>query len=154
LKDYVRLWAEGLSERDSRRLDEGLLRRDSKRLTVPVNAIGEREKHFGSGSEFARVQVSIYPADGFGVEDVVAERNELEGLSVGWPEPVIFGLLDVLILADSGPFYKVRVVLEKVWYHEVDSSQGAFREAGRDAGRKIIQSIEHRPHDGSEYEMT
>jgi hypothetical protein len=149
----VRLWAEGLSTRDSRRLDGGLLRRDSKRLTVPVNVIGEREK-LGSRSEFARVQVSIYPAEVFGVDDVVAERNELESLSVGWPEPVIFGLLDVLILADSGPFYKVRIVLEKVWYHEADSSRGAFREAGRDAGRRIIQTIEHRPHDGSDYEMT
>jgi hypothetical protein len=88
------------------------------------------------------------------VEDTVTERDELERLGVGWPDAIIFGLLDVLMLADSGPLYKLRVVLEKVWYHEIDSSQNAFRHAGRDAGRKIIETIEQRNRPDPGYEMT
>jgi translation elongation factor EF-G len=45
------------------------------------------------------------------------------------------------MFAKSGPLFKVCVVLEEVWYHEVDSSWQAFRHAGRDAGRKIIEAI-------------
>jgi len=45
------------------------------------------------------------------------------------------------MFAEFGPLFKVCVVLEEVWYHEVDSSWQAFRYAGRDAGRKIIEAI-------------
>ena len=47
----------------------------------------------------------------------------------------------MLMFTEFGPLYKVCVVLEKVWYHEVDSSRQAFRHAGRAAGRKIIEAI-------------
>jgi hypothetical protein len=57
---------------------------------------------------------------------------------------VILGLLDALINADVRPLRKICVTLEHVWYHEADSTQTAFRNAGRDAGRKIIEAIEAR----------
>jgi hypothetical protein len=72
--------------------------------------------------------------------DRVAERGELEKLGVGGPDCAIFGLLDVLMFAEFGRIFKVCVVLEEVWYHEVDSSWQASRYAGRDAGRKISQA--------------
>ena len=142
MKNYLSLWGGKIPERDS------------IRLPTPVRVIGEREKHFGPKSEFARVQLTVHPASGFEVDDSVEERSELERLGVGWPDATIFGLLDVLMLAESGPLYKVRVVLEKVWYHEIDSSQVAFRHAGRDAGRKIIEEIELRNRADPGYEMT
>jgi hypothetical protein len=95
----------------------------------------------GPRGEFAKVQMTLTPAPSFEVIDDVAERAELERLGVEWPDPVIFGLLDVLMLAEPGPLHKVSVVLELVWYHEVDSSVMAFRHAGQDAGRKIIEDI-------------
>ena len=128
MKDYLRLWAEGWQKRVS------------MLLAASVSVIGEREKHFGPRSEFAKIQLTIYPSSSFEVVDAVAERVELERLGAGWPESAILGLLDVLMVAEPDPLYKVRVVLEKVWYHDVDSSWNAFRHAGRDAGRKIIQS--------------
>ncbi|HEY1421933.1 MAG TPA: hypothetical protein VGF20_00655 [Candidatus Acidoferrum sp.] len=91
--------------------------------------------------EFARVQLKLSPASNLEVVDNVAERGELERFGVGWPDAVAFGLLDVLMLAEPGPLYKVSVSLEKAWYHEVHSSFMAFRHAGQDAGRKVIESL-------------
>jgi hypothetical protein len=38
--------------------------------------------------------------------------HELEKLGVGWPDPVILGLLDVLMNAKKGPLRNVRVIVE------------------------------------------
>jgi hypothetical protein len=127
MKDYLTLWAEGPS-------DEG-----SRTLTAPVTVIGEwthRPK-----SEFAKVQLTVEPATDFEVVDAVEHKNELERLGVGWPDPVILGLLDTLMNSDLGPLRNVRVTLELVWYHELDSTRNAFRNAGREAGRKIIAAL-------------
>lgn len=128
MKDYLRLW-------------EGWFKQDSILLTKPVSVIGEREKHFGSRSEFARIQLTVEPANAFEVVDNVPEKGALEKLAVAWPDCVILGLLDVLMLTEPGPLYKVRVILELVWYHDLDSTWQAFRHAGRDAGRKIIEAM-------------
>ncbi len=129
MKDYLALWAEGVPNRNSRI------------LTARITVLGERKKALGPKSEFARVQLTVHPADTFEVSDNVAERCELDKLGVGWPDSVIFGLLDVLMRAEPGPLSKVRVILEEAWYHDVDSSENAFRHAGRDAGQKIIKGI-------------
>jgi translation elongation factor EF-G len=129
MKDYVSLWAEGLPNQHSRV------------LSVPITVLGKRIRQLGPRSEFAKVRLTVLPSNSFEVIDRVAERSELEKLGVGWPDCAIFGLLDVLMFTESGPLFKVCVALEEVWYHEVDSSWQAFRQAGRDAGRKIIESI-------------
>jgi hypothetical protein len=130
MKDYLRLWAEGLPNQPSRL------------LSAPITVIGERMKPFGPRAEFAKVKLTARPSDSFEVIDRVAEKNELEKLGVGWPDPVIFGLLDVLIFAKSGSLYKVCIVLEEAWYHDIDSSSWAFRHAGRAAGRRIVEAID------------
>ena len=129
MKDYLRLWSDGFHEESSIVLPQ------------PITVVGEREKHLGPKSEFARVKLTVHPSHMFEVVDNVTEKSELEKLGVGWPDCAVFGLLDVLMVAEFGPLYKVRVTLEEVWYHEVDSSWRAFRNAARDAGRKIIQSL-------------
>jgi hypothetical protein len=131
VKDYLAPWAEWPKQ-------------ESVLLEKPVSVLGEREGHFRSRSEFAKIRLTAHPAHAFEVADNVAERADLERLGVTWPDCVIFGLLDVLMLADPGPLYKVRIVLEEVWYHDVDSTWQAFRHAGRDAGRQIIESIGRR----------
>jgi len=128
MKDYLTLWVEGPS-------DEG-----SRTLTAPVTVIGEWTD--GPKSEFAKVQLTVQPAKGFDVVDAVEQKNELEKLGVGWPDPVILGLLDTLMRADLGPLRNVRVTLKHVWDHELDSTRNAFRNAGRDAGRKIIDALD------------
>ena len=68
-------------------------------------------------------------------------RKSLEALAVAWPQSVVFGLLDVVVFAEFGPLLKIKITLQDAAYHEVDSSENAFREAGRDAGRNIIETV-------------
>ena len=127
MNSYIDLWI------------AGLLRRDSAHLTQGINIVGHREKHFGPRSEFARVVMTVNPAEKFDVVDNVQCRKELESLGVAWPMCVIFGLLDVVMFAEFGPLYKISITLDDAAYHDVDSSENAFREAGRDAGRNVIE---------------
>jgi hypothetical protein len=128
MKNYLALWDEGPS-------DEG-----SRILRTPVTVIGEWLH--APKSEYAKVQLTARSSEDFEVVDLFTEKSELEALGVGWPDCVILGLLDALMNADLGPLRKICVALEHVWYHEVDSTQNAFRNAGRDAGRKIIEAAE------------
>ena len=75
-------------------------------LAEPISVIGERKKHFGPRSEFAKVKMTVHPSSALEVIDGVAESAELEKLGVGWPDSVFFGLLDVLMLAEPHPLYK------------------------------------------------
>jgi hypothetical protein len=102
MKDYLSLWAEGLPNPPSRL------------LSVPITVLGKRIRQIGPRAEFAKVQLTVHPADSFEVIDRVAERGELEKLGVGWPDCAIFGLLDVLMFAEFGPIFNVCVILEEV----------------------------------------
>jgi hypothetical protein len=130
MKDYLSLWAEGLPNQQSRR------------LAAPITVLGEWIRQLGARGEFAKVELTVHPSESFEVIDRVTERSELEKLGVEWPDCAIIGLLDALMVTKSGPLFKVCVILEKVWYHEVDSTYQEFRHAGRAAGQKIIESIE------------
>jgi hypothetical protein len=127
MSDYLKLWA-----------DE-LLKRSSFTPKSKIAVVGERNQHLGPRFEFAKVQLSVEPASRFEVVDAVVPNEELRQL--GYPDWVVFGLLDVLMVAKSAPLTNVRVVLEKVEHHPVDSSPMAFRHAGRDAGHKIIEAM-------------
>ena len=127
MKDYLAIWAEGLQ------------RRTSSSLKTTVSVTGERSKHLGPRCEFAKIQLSVSPAASFEVEDMIPDGEELRRL--GYLDWAVFGLLDVLMLGGPYPLYKLRVLLEKAEYHPIDSSPIAFLHAGRDAGRKILQSI-------------
>ena len=69
MEDYLDLWIAGLLRRKSARLQKG--------LTI----VGHREKHFEPRSEFARVVMTINPAEEFGVVDNVPCRKDLEALA-------------------------------------------------------------------------
>ena len=127
--NYLELWIANLGKRNS------------VRLTQAITVVGHREKHFGPRSEFARVVMTIRPSEGLHVVDNVPWRKELEALGVAWPQCVVFGVLDILMFAEFGPLYKIKITLDDAAYHEVDSSENAFREASRDAGRKIIETV-------------
>ena len=45
------------------------------------------------------------------------------------------------MFAELGPLYKTRITLDDAAYHEVDSSENAFPEADRDAGRNLIETV-------------
>jgi hypothetical protein len=126
-KSYLELWF------------ETLLKRPSPPLTFVVTVAGECDKHLGPTWQFARIKVSIEPATRFEVVDLVPNNEELR--RSGYPDWAIFGLLDVLVLSDSFPIDKVRIVLAEADYSAVESSPMAFREAGRESGRKILEGL-------------
>jgi hypothetical protein len=129
LKDYMMLWAEGLPMRSS------------LTLRAAINVTGERNKHLGPRYEFAKIALSVQPASTFEVVDSVPEDEELR--REGYLDWAVFGLLDVLMLSEPFPLHKLRIVFESAEYHPVDSSPIAFLHAGRDAGRKIIDSLKN-----------
>ena len=129
MNDFLKQWLNGLPNRQS------------WTLTRSVSVTGHREKHWRDSSEFASVSLTIDPADHFEVVDRVPSCTEIEALGVGWPQTVVFGLLDVLMTMESHPLYNVRVTLNDAAYHQTDSTEIALREAGKDAGRNFVERL-------------
>ena len=127
--NYLDLWIANLRQRHS------------VNLAQAIRVVGNRKKPLGPHSEFANVVITIAPADELAVVDNVPCRKELEALGVAWPQCVVLGLLDVVMFAEFGPLYKIRITLDDAAYHEVDTSENAFREAGRDAGCNAIETV-------------
>jgi hypothetical protein len=105
-------------------------------IRTPITVIGECFEPINS--LFAKVQLTASRSNSFELEDSVVDKQELKQLNVGWPEPFVLGLLEVLEKTKPQPLRNVRIVLEEVWYHDVDSCSEALVKAGRDAGRKIL----------------
>ena len=127
MKDYLQLWP------------QELLRLGSLTLKSKITVVGERNQHLGPRWEIAKVQISVEPASKFEVID--AAPPDEEARKAGYFDWAVFGLLDVLMVDESAPLKNIRVIVEKIEPHAIDSSQMAFRQAGRDAGRKIMESL-------------
>jgi translation elongation factor EF-G len=100
---------------------------------------GVHQQHMGPKSEYARIEVLAEPATSFEVRF---------GPDVGESDPsrifleaAVFGLLDILLVSRTYPLRNIRITLTHCEIHPVDSSQIAFRQAGRDAGMKIINAL-------------
>jgi hypothetical protein len=129
MRDYLKIWA------------EELLKRKPIRLKSRILVTGERNQHLGPRFEYAKIQISVEPSATFEVVDKIPANEELQKL--GYLDWTIFGLLDILLTAESSPLSAIRVTLEKADYHAIDSSPTAFMHAGRDAGRKIIEAMKN-----------
>lgn len=79
------------------------------------------------------------PTEQFEVITEVKMTPELEALR--FPESVIYGVLDVLMVAGPAPLAGVRLRLKDADWDPVDTSAMAFPQAGRDAGRKIAATM-------------
>lgn len=126
-QDFLRMWA------------EGLLSARPFSVTESMTVVGERNAHLGPRLEYASVQVSVEPSTQFEVTDIAKASEEIRRL--GYPESVILGILDVLMVSLASPIRNIRIVLDEPKYDAIDSSPMAFRQAGRDAGRKIIEAM-------------
>ncbi len=134
MKDFPRIWA------------EALLSARPMPLLQSVTVVGERDAHLGPRLEFARVKISVEPANKLEVVDAAQTNEEMRNL--GYPDSVVLGILDILMVALSAPVRAVRIVLEEVEYDPISSSPMAFRQAGRDAGRKVIKAMSEAPGGG------
>lgn len=129
MKDYLNLW------------QQELLKLHSLTLKSRVTVSGERKKNLGPRWEIARIQITVEPAPGFEVVDGYPDNQEAR--QEGYLDWVVFGLLDVLMLAEPTPLKNIRIILEKAELDPVNSSCMAFRHAGRDAGLKLLQIVKN-----------
>ncbi|MER5258604.1 MULTISPECIES: elongation factor G [unclassified Streptomyces] len=103
--------------------------RETLRRTVPKHDFTHKKQTGGSG-QFAKVQIALEPLDGDGYEfeNKVSggrvPREYIPSVDAGCQEAMDFGVLA------GYPLTGVRVVLLDGAYHEVDSSEMAFKIAG------------------------
>lgn len=129
MKDYIQLWM------------ENAIRRKSFQLNGTFNIVGERNAHLGGRCEIAKIKVTVKPSESFQVyaEDIL-NREDVE--SKGYLDAAVFGILDVLVMGANYPLTEVAVIFTEFEIHPVESSISAFRQAGRDAGRKILEAMQ------------
>lgn len=89
--------------------------------------------------ERASASVRAVPSDRF--QCTVAGAEEISKEEKDYAEWFLFGVLDVLVPHDEIPIANTNLIVSDVVVHPVDSSRRAFRHAGRDAGRKIIDAL-------------
>ena len=116
----------------------GLLSSRSGRLPKAVRVGGSRKAHLGPRMEFARIELLVEPAQAFEVVVAVptlAPTSEHEQF-IEW---AIFGFLDVVMLAEPYPIKSVKITVVDAEVDAASSSMMAFRHAGRDAGRQLLE---------------
>lgn len=125
--DYLNRWAENVISRSSLSLREAL------------EIEGVRNVHLGPRWEFAKIRLRAEPCDHFDARvELGLRQTNFE--KEGYAESAILGVLDVLLVSGQSPLKNVRVILFYAEDHEVDSTPSAFRMAGRDAGKKLLEA--------------
>ena len=118
---------------------ESLVSTHSLGVSRPIRVEGVRVAHLGPKLEVARIEFLVENADAFCV--VVAEPNiDPAAYAFRYIDYAVFGLLDVLLVAEDYPLRNIRVTVVSIGIDPVSSSMMAFRRAGRDAGRKVLQA--------------
>jgi translation elongation factor EF-G len=127
--DYLTAWA------------QNVIKRRSIVLQKAIEVEGTCDAHLGPRWEFAKIKVKAEPSDGFIVHfDINTSKQEkLNG--EGYLQAAVFGLCDVLLVSNQAPLKDICITFLDAEEHEVDSSQNAFRMAGRNAGRKIMEMM-------------
>jgi translation elongation factor EF-G len=117
---------------------EDVLRRRGMTLTAAVRVCGLRDKHLGPRWDYARVVFLVEPAQEF---KVVLGARVPDGFDSEYLESALLGFLDIAMTAEPFPLKLICITVEEAELHEVDSNIMAFRHAGRDAGRKLLQQL-------------
>jgi hypothetical protein len=110
---------------------------DQVTLEKPIRIEAKRRKHLGPTMEFAKVNIYAEPASEFSVVDLVSAENRVR--EFGYPDQFIDGLLEILVSNEHQPLTRIRVTLESAEFSEIDSTPRAFFEAGRIAGRQLLE---------------
>jgi hypothetical protein len=126
--NYLTKWFDAIQSDPSMLLDRS------------ISVTGLRDKHLGPRWEYANVDVLFEPAALFEVRfgpDISHDDSDRAFL-----DAAIFGVLDILLVYGPDPLRNVRITLTRCEIDPVRSSQMAFRQAGRDAGRKVMAALQ------------
>jgi hypothetical protein len=110
--------------------------RRSAKLPRPVRVEGLCRRHLGPRLEFGRIVVEAAPGPRFAVTGPAAPLP-VDG--EGFLQAAVFGILDVVLTAEPFPLKDFTLHVVEFESHPIDSNLMAFRNAGRDAGRKLLQ---------------
>ena len=128
MRDYIGLWTENV-----------VGRRPPLTVASPIEVTGERNRRLGPLWECAKVTIYVEPSDHFEVVDLVESTNRAR--EAGFPDSFIFGLLDILVMMEHGPLINIRVTLRTAEYDPINSTWNAYWQAGRDAGKKLAETV-------------
>jgi hypothetical protein len=131
--DHLSYWAEEIMTRTPASLD------GSRRVT------GEYGPTTGPRRQYAKVKFLVEPAEAF---KVVTAIEGIEGdrfWGHNYPDWAVLGLLDVVLVAWPQPLRRIKITVMDADYHPLWSSRMAFRMAGREAGRNLVELEEKEP---------
>ena len=117
----------------------------SRLLTRTIRVEGVREAHLGPRMDFAKVEFLLEPAEEL---DVVLQVAGIEASreQQQFVESAVYGFLDVVMMAEPYPVKKMRITVVGADVDPVNSNMFAFRLAGRDAAKKLLEEIRTDPY--------
>ena len=120
---------------------EGLLQRQSMDLPNAIRIDGTRDVHLGPRMEFAKFAAIVEPANTFEVVFQIRDPK-LTSEQQATLDHAIFGFLDVVMTSAAYPLRNLRVRIISAEFDPINSSASAFRQAGRDAGGRLLDSLQ------------
>jgi len=109
--------------------------RKSIRVSKSHRVTGVRNEHCGGRWEFAEATVSIEPAGELAIEIPDVDPH-------GFAKAAAYGVIDEFLTGAASPLTAVKLIVGPIKSDPVDSSIVAFRHAGRDAGRKLLDEVQ------------
>lgn len=113
------------------------MNRTPLKVEQEIEAWGEYQKILGPRQMYARVKVAIGPGDSLKVSDDLPPDKASRLYNYGYDEPIVFGVLDVMLTYKQLPVFPFNLTILDVDIHEVHSSPIAFRLAAREAAKKM-----------------
>ena len=101
---------------------------------------GVQKKHLGPRLEYAAIELKVEPSDCFEV-DFSDRLKNINDESKELLDAAVYGILDVILTHLIQPLRNIKINILSANIHPVDSNKMAFRKAGRNAGKKILESI-------------
>ncbi len=117
---------------------ESLLRASPRSIPTAMRVTGQCDQHLGPRLRFARVTISVRPGDRFDVQIAIPPALQDTLQEHQYLDYFVFGFLDVMLTSAEQPATLLSLTITDVDYDPINSSQIAFRLAGRDAGRHVI----------------
>lgn len=110
----------------------------SMRMERKVRVSVTHDQHLGPTWERAGLGLEVEPAEEFAAELAIEQATADE---VEYAKAAMLGFLDVVMANTPSPLRDVRVRVVELSVDPVASSEMAFRKAGRQAARKVMEEL-------------
>lgn len=117
-----------------------LMSRRSEVISISGTVVGLQNRHLGPRTDYAKLAITYEPWDSFLIDCTAPNIEELRANA--YLDYAVFGVLDVLLTAQSYPIRNIHLTIKEADIHPVHANQLAFRWAGRDAARKLLDVLQ------------